>query len=108
MSQQEPKAMPMPLNVKFADASNLPIPHVNAMTIRSSSDEFFFTLGVVEPPDQEDLPAIQEAGYVTAQPVYRFAVSRDSMEKFLALMASQYDQHTAIVNELRRQHTETK
>ena len=106
MSQQEPRAIPTPLNVKFADASNLPIQHVNAMSIRSSSDEFFFTLGVVEPPDQEDLPAIQEVGHIIAQPVYRFAVSRDNMEKFLALMASQYDQHITLVNELRRQRTE--
>ena len=108
MSQQEPRAIPTPLNVKFADTSNLPIQHVNAMTIRSSSDEFFFTLGVVEPPDQEDLPAIQEVGYVTAQPTYRFAVTRDIMEKFLALMASQYDQQTVLVNQLQRQHTENK
>lgn len=106
MSQQEPSAIPTPLNVKFADASNLPIQHVNAMGIRSSNDEFFFTLGVVEPPDQEELPAIKEAGHIIAQPVYRFAVSRGSMEQFLALMASQYDQQMALVNELHRQQTE--
>lgn len=106
MSQQEPRATPTLLNVKFADASSLPIQHVNAMGIRSGSDEFFFTLGVIEPPNQEELPAIKEAGHVIAQPVYRFAVSRDNMEKFLALMASQYDQHMALVNELRQQHTE--
>lgn len=106
MSQEEPRAVPIPLYVKFADASNLPIQHVNAMGIRSGSDEFFFTLGVIEPPDQEELPAVKEAGHIIAQPVFRFAVSRDNMEKFLTLMASQYDQQTALINELRRQQTE--
>jgi len=107
MSQQEPKVIPTPLNVKFADASNLPILHVNAMGIHSSSDEFFFTLGVVVPPDREELLTIQEVGHVIAQPIYRFAVSRDNMEKFLELMANQYNQQTALVDELQRQRTET-
>ena len=66
MNQQEPRIVPTPLNVKFADASNLPIQHVNAMGIRSGSDEFFFTLGVVVPPDQDELLAIQEVGHVIA------------------------------------------
>lgn len=106
MSQQEPGVKPIPLNVKFADASNLPILHVNAMGIHSGSDEFFFMLGVVVPPDQEELSTIQEDGHVIAQPIYRFAVSRNNMEKFLELMANQYNQQTTLVDELQRQRTE--
>lgn len=106
MNQQEPGIIPTPLNVKFADASNLPVQHVNAMAINTGSDEFFFTLGVIVPPDQEEMAAVLEVGHVIAQPVYRFAISRDNMEKILALMASQYDQQTVLVNELQRQRTE--
>lgn len=107
MSQQESRVIPTSLKIMFTDASNLPIQHVNAMGIHSGSDEFFFTLGVVVPPDQEEAEAIQKAGHVIAQPVYRFAVSRDSMESFLALMAGQYDQQTTFIKELQRQRTET-
>jgi hypothetical protein len=107
MSQQESKDAPTSLNVKFTDASHLPIPHVNAMAVNTGSDEFFFTLGVVVPPDQEEMKAARETGYVVAQPVCRFAMSRDSMEKLLALMAGQYDQQTAIIQELQRKRTET-
>ncbi len=107
MSEQEPHDLPTSVNIRFADASNLPIQHVNAMAIHNGTDEFFFTLGVVVPPEQEEMKAAIEAGYIVAQPVYRFAISRDSMEKFLALMAGQYDQQTAIMKELQRQRTET-
>jgi hypothetical protein len=94
MSQPESESTPVTLNIRFADASNLPIFHVNALGINSSSDEFFFTLGVVTPPDQTQAAALREAGYVVAQPVFRCAISRDTMEKFLALMAGQYDEQT--------------
>jgi hypothetical protein len=107
MSQQEPKVVPTPLNVKFADASNLPIQHVNALGIHSGSDEFFFTLGVIVPPDKEEIVAVLESGYAIAQPVYRFAISRDSMEKFIELMIGQFKQQTMLREELQRQQTET-
>jgi hypothetical protein len=94
MSQPEPESMPVTLNIRFTDASNLPILHVNALGINSSSDEFFFTLGVVMPPDQTQAAALKEAGYIVAQPIFRCAITRDTMEKFLALMASQYDEQT--------------
>jgi len=106
MDQTESEVIPQALNIRFADASSLPIPHVNAMGIHQGSDEFFFTLGVVVPPDQEELTAVMEAGYVIAQPVFRFAVSRDTMEKFLALMAGQYDQQTALNKRLHQQNSE--
>src|SRR5579863_5040724 len=100
MNEQESGILPTPLNVKLADASNLPVQHVNAMGLRTGSDEFFITLGIVEPPDREELSAILEVGHIIAQPVYRFVVSRDNMEKFLALMADQYDQQTTLIKEL--------
>lgn len=105
MSQSEPKPEPEALNVKLTDASNLPVYHVNALGIRGSSDEFLIILGVIEPPDPEDVAKVKAAGYLTAQPIYRFAISRDTMGKFLALMASQYDQQTRLINQLRERET---
>ena len=55
MSQSELKPQPMSLNIKFADASNLPVSHVNAISVQSGTDEFFFTVGVVTPPSNEYL-----------------------------------------------------
>src|SRR5438132_9965212 len=51
MSQSELEPVPVTFNITIADASNLPIHHVNALGLRAGSDEFFFTLGVVMPPD---------------------------------------------------------
>lgn len=106
MNQQESRVKPTPLNVKFSDASNLPMQHVNAMRINPGTDEFIFTLGVIMPPEQEEMAAVAESGYVMAQPVYRFAISRDNMEKFIELMVSQHKQQTALREELQRQRTE--
>ena len=108
MNKPDLGSMPKTFNVTFADASHLPIHHVNAMGIRGGSDEFFFTIGIVEPPDQEQMAAVIEAGHVEAQPILRFAISRDTMEKFLALMAGQYDQQTRARNLLENQSREKR
>jgi hypothetical protein len=107
MSQSELGPTPVTFNVTIADASNLPIHHVNALALRTGVDEFFFTLGVVVPPDQVEAAAAAEAGYLEAQPVFRFAISRDTMEKFLAVMAGQYDQQTTLIKQLHHLGEET-
>lgn len=106
MSQLESLPTPMTFSVTIADASNLPIYHVNALGLRASNDEFFFTLGVVTPPDQAEVVAATEAGHLVAQPIFRFAISRDTMEKFLAVMAGQYDHQTAVNRQLHRLNEE--
>ncbi len=106
MSQPESESTPLTLNIKFSDAPNLPIFHVNALGINSSSDEFFLTLGVVMPPDQTQAATLRESGYIVAQPIFRCAISRDTMEKLLALMAGQYDEQTKVRNQLHQQSSE--
>ncbi len=103
MSQPDLESAPKTFNIAFADASHLPIQHVNAMSIRSASDEFFFTVGVVQPPDQTEMAAIREVGYVVAQPLVRFAISRETMEKFLSVMVDQLDQQTRVRNLLQKE-----
>jgi hypothetical protein len=100
MSQPELEPTPVTFNITIADASNLTIHHVNALGLRTGSDEFYFTLGVVMPPDQAEIAAAMEAGHLVAQPVFRFAISRNTMEKFLAVMADQYDQQTTAIKQL--------
>ncbi len=75
MSEQNMEQKPESLIVTMSDATNLPIYHVNAMNLRGSVDEFFFTLGVVQPPDRTELSAIKETGNIQAQPIFRFAIS---------------------------------
>ena len=108
MSQSEPEPQPTALNIRFADAANLPIPHVNAMSIHPGSDEFILTLGVVVPPVKEEMASVMEVGHIVAQPIFRFAISRDTMEKFLALMAGQYEQQTALNERLHQQDSEMR
>jgi hypothetical protein len=100
VNQPELEPTPVTLDVRFADASNLPLQHVNAVSIRFAKDEFFIALGVVIPPDPPEIAAAQQVGYLEAQPVFRFAMSRDTMEKFLALAAGQYDQQSRLADQL--------
>jgi hypothetical protein len=100
MHQRGPEAAPVRFDVTIDDASTLPIHHVNALAVRISADEFFFTLGTVIPPDRGEMEAAVEAGHLVAQPVFRFAVSRETMAKFLVLMVGQYDQQTTLINQL--------
>ncbi len=107
MSQPELEPTPVQIIVTIADASNLPMHHVNVMTLRGSTDEFFFTLGVVQPPDQAEIEALTENRQIVAQPVFRFAISRDTMEKFLSIMANQFEQQTMLLKRLHRSDAET-
>lgn len=96
MSQAESEPQLVKYNVIIDDASKLPILHVNALNLRISLDEFYFTLGVIQPPDQAELSKVAEVGHVVAQPIFRFAISRDTMEQFLTVMAGLYDQQTTM------------
>ena len=109
MSQSELEPTAMQVSVTIGDASNLPIYHVNVMSLRASSDEFYFTLGISQPPEQTEIAALTVDGrvQVVAQPVFRFAVSRDTMEKFLTLMASIFDQQTTVRERLLHLSKET-
>ncbi|MEO8954656.1 MAG: hypothetical protein ACR2H5_26660 [Ktedonobacteraceae bacterium] len=100
MSQPELEPQPVKYNVIIDDASDLPILHVNALNLRISLDEFYFTLGIIQPPDQAELPKVAEAGHAVAQPVFRFAVSRYTMEQFLSVMAGLYDQQTTMLQRM--------
>lgn len=107
MSQSESELQPVKYSVIIDDASNLPIHHVNTLNLRISLDEFYFTLGVIQPPDQSELPKITEAGHAIAQPIFRFAISRDTMEQFLSVMARLYDQQTSIIQHMNHSLGET-
>lgn len=109
MSQPELEPKAVQISVTTGDASNLPMYHVNALNLRASSDEFFFTLALAEIPDQAEATALTVDGQikVVAQPIFRFAVSRDTMEKFLALMAGTFDQQSRLRERMPQQSSET-
>jgi hypothetical protein len=46
--------------VTIDDSSNMLTHDVNVMTLCGCSDEFFFTLVVVHPPDQSEIEALTE------------------------------------------------
>ncbi len=102
MSQSESAPKPIKFTVTISDASHLPIYHVNVLNLRFSIDEFYFTLGAIPPLDRAEIEELSEKGQAVAQPVFRFAVSRDTMEQFLTLMASQFDQQTTVIQQLHR------
>src|SRR5579863_7501267 len=100
MNQPELEPASEVLEVKFADDSNMTLHHVNVASIRIARDEFFLTLGVIMPPYPQEIVTAQQVGYLEAQPVFRFAMSRETMEKFLSLAAGQYDQQTRLTDQL--------
>jgi hypothetical protein len=89
----------MTLSVKIADASNLPIQHVNALDLRMGMGEFFFPLGVVIPPNSQEVEVVAEARQYCSATSISFRISHDTMQKFLILMASQFDQQTILINQ---------
>ena len=100
MNQSDLETKLTTFNVTIADTPGLPIYHANALVVRSGIDEFFLTLGVIVPPDQVEAEVAAKAGHVVAQPIFRFAISRDTMAKFLAAMAGQFDQQTSLLRQL--------
>lgn len=108
MSQSELEPKPVQVNITMGDASGLPLYHVNVMNLRAGIDEFYFTLGVISPPEQTEIAALTVNGQIqaVAQPIFRFAASRDTMEKFLTLMAGIFDQQTKIIEKLHQQTSE--
>ncbi len=90
----EPEAIPTVKNFKitFPDVSQLPVLHINAMNLRFSTDEFFFTIGTVAPPEFESAEEAKNLEQVVAQPLFRFAVSRETMKQFIILMEKQYNE----------------
>src|SRR5438270_5002662 len=86
MSQLESLPTPMTFSVTIADASNLPIYHVNALGLRASNDEFFFTLGVVTPPDQAEVAAATEAGW---RKFIRMSTQRPGAESVLTVIPAE-------------------
>ena len=93
MNQPEAQPELVTLTTRITNSSNLPMYHVNAIDLRYSSDEFYFTFGVASPPDASNI----ETGYIDAQPIVRFAISRDTMEQFLNVMVSQFEQQTTLL-----------
>ncbi len=87
-------------SIVVPDAPDLPLLHVNALNLRFGIDEFFFTLGVVLPPEVKDPSQVPENPRVTAEPVFRFAVSRQAMQKFIDLMVTQFNNQTAMIQEI--------
>ena len=93
---QEALPLTSPFTVVVPEAPELPLLHVNTMNLRYTTDEFVCTLGVVLPPVIHGPEDIEHIGTeLIAEPVFRFAVSRDVMVSFIQLMQSLYEQQSA-------------
>ncbi len=95
MPEQEEPAKKI-FRVVFLDASQLPVLHVNAMNLRFSADEFFFILGTAVPPEFEHAEDMKGVEQVPAQPLFRFAASRETIKQFIDLMIRQYNEQEKI------------
>lgn len=82
--------------VVFPDTPQLPVLHVNAMNLKFSTDEFFFTLGTAVPPEFENAEELKKLDQVVAQPLFRFAASRETIKQFIDLMVKQYNEQERV------------
>jgi hypothetical protein len=89
--------------IEVPDAPHLPLIHINALNLRYAVDEFFFTLGVVLPPEVKDTNELASIERLTAEPVFRFAVSRQVMQRFIDLMVTQFNQQTEMIQRLMKE-----
>lgn len=78
--------------VVFPDTPQLPVLHVNAMNLKLSTDEFFFVLGTAVPPEFENVEELASIDQIVAQPLFRFATTREIMKQFIDLMVKQYNE----------------
>lgn len=104
-------ARPAPLSSKtfsviMPDAPDLPIQHVNVLDVRFAPDELFLTFGVVLPPAFASEAEAEATNVVSAQPVFRCAVSRQVMQRFINIMASQYENQTHLLENMLRKATD--
>lgn len=106
--EEKPEVPPtVGYEVVVPEARDFPLLHVNALNVRFGVDEFFLTLGVVMPPEFRTQAEAEQAGrQLEAQPVFRFAVSRQTMAKFLALMQAQLHMQTEMIARLQEQEAQ--
>jgi hypothetical protein len=106
-SMEDKAEVPTPLNITVVipETTDLPLLHVNALNVRLTADEFFWTLGVVMPPEFRTEEEAQKASpQLLAQPVFRFAVSRQTMARFIDLIQAQFQQQSALLERMALEH----
>lgn len=82
------------IRTTFVGDSELPVHYVNIVNVRSGVEEFFVTLGTAMPPEITDIKDLESIDTVKAQPLFRFAMSRQVMKDVIELMQRIYDQQT--------------
>ncbi len=94
MAEEQKIPEPKQLKAVFVKDSELPIHFVNAVNIRAGLEEFYFTLGTIEPLEITDINELEGLQTIDAHPIFRFAITRTIMKQVLDLMQSVYEQQT--------------
>jgi hypothetical protein len=72
------------------EVAKLPLPYVNALSVQSGIDDFFVTIGSVVPPEIKSNEDLEKHKEIIAKPLFRFAVSRSSLESFMNALQERY------------------
>jgi hypothetical protein len=81
--------------IRFTDEVNeLPLPYVNACSVQSGVDDFFVTVGAVVPPEIKSEEDLKKYSEIVAKPLFRFALSRSSIEQLMTTLYEQYQNQT--------------
>jgi hypothetical protein len=81
------------------EKEELSLPYVNALLVRPGVDDFFITLGSLEPPEIRSEEGLAECLELTAKPLFRFAASRENLRRFIDVLQRQYERQLMIEEE---------
>jgi hypothetical protein len=110
---EQPQAPPaVTYSVVLPEAPQLPLLHVNVLSVRAGVDEIFLTFGAVIPPEFKTPAEVQQAAAegmpLEAQTLFRCAVSPEAMKNFVALMQAQLQAQSAAAERLAKQRRDAQ
>lgn len=94
MTQEENQLTPKQVKTVFVGDEHLPTHYVNSVNIRAGLDEFFLTLGTVLPLDITNVNELEHIDSISAQALFRCAISRPVMKQVIDLMTALYENQT--------------
>lgn len=94
MADERESFQPKQVKTVFVGDENLPTHYVNIVNARTTSEEFFLTLGTAVPLEITDSKQLDEIESINAHPLFRCAVPRSVMKQVIDLLTNLYENQT--------------
>jgi hypothetical protein len=101
MTEENRVSVQKQLKARFVDESVLITHFVNTVNVRGGLEEFYVTLGTALPIEVAKPEDLENIDTVEAQPLFRCAITRQTMKQIIDLLQAVYDQNTKQLESLR-------